>query len=317
MNLEKYAFVRGFNYQPPWGSNGRDIWLKFDANEYRRLIVCAKKAFPKLNVLRIWLSFDAWLENSDRCIENLNCAGKIIASEGLKFIPVYFNGWRSIPDFGGFTSETLGMIESNNWEPYRTYLKQASAALSESEAILIHDISNEPYNTVGDRPEGHRIVTAFLSDMAEELHCNSDLPVTVGSQGYAFETPINGCVSDIEMLSPFIDVVSVHPYSIWSGPLCEHREYLAKTLKLAENTDKPILVTECCWDGPSDKARGEIADTEFKNYTEAGIGFIAHALSTSGVADLHPKDAKNPLGYMIFMNLDGSIRQYHECFNKY
>ncbi len=35
--MPEYSSIRGFNFQPPWGSNGRDIWLeKFDPVEYRR-----------------------------------------------------------------------------------------------------------------------------------------------------------------------------------------------------------------------------------------------------------------------------------------
>ena len=79
---------------------------------------------------------------------------------------------------------------------------------------------------------------------------------------------------------------------------------------------RSILETECCWFAADDKARGELARFELDNYRQAGIGFLVHALSPSPVADLHPKNGITTGFYMPFMNLDGTIRPFHECFNE-
>ena len=103
MNIqEKYGYVRGFDFQPPWGSNGRDIWARFDEVEYRRLIQLGKQAFPKMNTIRVWLSFDAWYDDREQCIQNMRKEAQILAEESLKMIPVYCNGWHAVPDYVDF-----------------------------------------------------------------------------------------------------------------------------------------------------------------------------------------------------------------------
>ena len=80
-----FSNVRGIGFIPPWGSNGRDVWLeRFDAAEYRRLIQLGKKAFPKLNTLRIVFSMDAWYDNRELSVQNMRKAGEIVKSEGMK-----------------------------------------------------------------------------------------------------------------------------------------------------------------------------------------------------------------------------------------
>lgn len=313
---EKYSYVRGFNFQPPWGNNGHDIWLNFNENEYRRLISCAKQAFPNLNTLRVWLSFEAWYDGRERCIENIRKAGSIIAEEGLNMIPVYFNGWHSVPDFGGFTFGSLSIVKPLGWEPMKTYLRQACAALESTGAVLISDISNEPLNNALSQPDAVALIHDFLKSMADELHRLTSKPVCIGSQGYRFNTPLLGCDTDLDLFNDCVDVITVHPYSVCMTPKEKHKEYVQWLIEEADRLGKDILITECCWDAENDKTRGDIVRLELGNYKQLGIGFVVHALSPSPVADLHLKDGINPGFFMPFMYLDGTVRPYHEFFRE-
>ena len=78
--VKQYGSVRGFNFQPDWGSSGVTVWLKFDPEKYRRFIVRGKELFPVMNTLRIWLSFDAWCEDREAYLKNIKTAAKIIES---------------------------------------------------------------------------------------------------------------------------------------------------------------------------------------------------------------------------------------------
>lgn len=316
-SVEKYGYVRGFNFQPPWGSNGRDVWLRFDAKEYRRIIRCAKAAFPKLNTLRVWLSFEGWYDGRETFVENVRRAGEIIADEGLKMIPVYFNGWHSVPDFGGFTDEQLRALQPLGWHPMTVYLRNTAAALETTGAVLMSDISNEPLNNVLENEDAYGRVRAFMRDMAAILHEVSAMPVTIGSQGYFFDTPHLGAASDMELFAPFLDVISLHPYSVCMASVENHEAHVAKLVAETSRLGKPAIVTECCWDADGDKARGELVKLELSHYAAAGLGFCVHALSPSPVADMHEKDGINPSFFMPFMYLDGKIRPYHEVFNEY
>ena len=114
-----------------------------------------------------------------------------------------------------------------------------------------------------------------------------------------------------------MDVFTLYPYSVSMAPAEEHAEWLGRILETAEALGKPAIVTECCWGADTDEERGALVDLELRHYAEQGVGFLAHALYPSPVADLHPADGVNPGMYMPFLLKDGSIRPYHEVFNRY
>lgn len=315
MITETYRHIRGFNFQPPWGSNGRDVWLRFDGGEYRRILRRAKSLFPGMNTVRVWLSFDAWLDDRKAAAANMKAAGEILRELGLFMIPVYCNGWHSTPDFGGFTPEVLAAQEAIGFEPYRTYVRETAAALEETGAVLLQDISNEPLNNFVGNDEHCRRLHRFLAAMGETLRSVSGKPLTISSQCMALE--VCGFGNDVDFLQDIEDVITLHPYSVWSGPLETHRDYLQKVLDFCRPYDKPVIITECCWGASTDEERGRIVDTELRNYRDAGIGFVVHALAPSPVADLHPEDYGTGGLNMPFMTAEGAIRPFHDCYNKY
>src|ERR1700691_5135464 len=58
---QKYAGIRGFNYQPSWGSNGLEIWRRFDGALMDVELARGKRYFPGIHAIRLWLSWDACL----------------------------------------------------------------------------------------------------------------------------------------------------------------------------------------------------------------------------------------------------------------
>ncbi len=54
--LHEYSWVRGFNYQPSWGSHGIHIWNDFRAATFSKEVDLGLAHFPKVNTLRIWFS---------------------------------------------------------------------------------------------------------------------------------------------------------------------------------------------------------------------------------------------------------------------
>lgn len=324
--LQQYGFVRGFNFQPDWGSNGTAVWLKFDRERYRELIACGKELFPKMNTLRIWLSFDAWCEDPDSYLSNLKDAADIITEEGLRFIPVYFNGWFGIPVFGGFVPGQLSASKkTDDYANFRAYLRQSVQAVS-SGAILLHDVSNEPFNNAWGHQQMTEIVYDFLREMCKELRKVDDRPLTIGSQGSVrknkMEFPqITSKWGDIDLLAPFVDVVTLHPYCIPPMTADEHLRALTEVVEYIGSLCKPVIITECCWSGKTDEEHLSFIRTELPHYAQLGIGFIVHALSESPVADLHPLDDGRALGclglYMAFMDRNGQLRNGHELYNLY
>lgn len=314
-----YADVRGFDFQPPWGSNGRDIWLeRFDADEYRRLIRLGKKAFPKMNTLRVWYSLDAWYDNRELAVRNMRRAGEIIKSEGLKMIPVYFNNWHTVPDFGGLSHEILGS-GADGWRvPFGNYLTEVAQALEPLQVVLVHDICNEPLNNCLCWEEGTARVRNFVAKMSDYLHEVSRAPVTVGSQAGPWKRVTCGVDCDIDLFAPSVDVISCHPYLMMGREFGTREKYLDWIVEKAAKYGKPVLATECCIGAPTVTGRVEILRKELDGLARRRIGFIAHGLTPSPVADLHAQKPGQGNGFnMPFMDLDGNVRPGHEAFNDY
>ena len=322
----EYGYVRGFNFQPDWSTNGCGVWLKFAGDRYRKLIARGKELFPRLNTLRIWLSFDAWCEDRQKYLENVRAAAKIIRQEKLKFIPVYFNGWFGIPVFGGFVPEHLDWAKkTNGYANFILYLKESLEAVS-SDAILLHDVCNEPFNNSWRDRERTEIVLDFLSEMCRRIKKADSRPITIGSQGIqsvgTMDFPqIKSKWKDIDLLSEMIDVITLHPYIIDIEKSREHFERLKDALEYLRQIKKPVIITECCWAGKTDDERKVYLETELSHYSELGIGFLAHALSESPVADLHRLDDEAALSgsdlYMAFIDREGKMRKWHDIFNNY
>ena len=49
--------IKGFNYQPSYGSSGLELWRGFDAETIALELSGGKKYFPQMNALRWWLSW--------------------------------------------------------------------------------------------------------------------------------------------------------------------------------------------------------------------------------------------------------------------
>ena len=84
--MNEYSNVVGFNYQPSYAYNSYETWRFFDAEVFDREIGLGKKFFPKMNTIRLWLSYDAFRYEEDRQAENFETALKICDTHGCKVI---------------------------------------------------------------------------------------------------------------------------------------------------------------------------------------------------------------------------------------
>ena len=69
------AEVRGFNYHPSYSTGSLEDWILFDEAVWRRELVAAKQMFPRMNTLRIWLSWNAYCRMGDGFVA---AVGKVI-----------------------------------------------------------------------------------------------------------------------------------------------------------------------------------------------------------------------------------------------
>jgi hypothetical protein len=315
--IQDYSWVRGFNYQPSWGCHGLQIWNDFREATFIKEVELGLKHFPKLNVLRIWLSYDAHVADPPKFLAAAKRAAAILAERKLKMIPVLFNGWHSPVDFGGLTLEQMEMSQNkkSSFSPHRQYLQELIGAIAPSGNLLMYDVANEPFN-LGKRAPG--LIVDFLQAMARQIReLDSKTPISVGTQGcFGIGGP-----EDLDLLDPFVDVHAVHPYwiPIPRIPAEQHVKDFAKMVEHLKKLGKPAIATESCWGSNDDATRVQYIRHDLDLLKQAGIGFLPHALHHSWVADLHrPVPGRQwETMYMGFIEPDGSVRAGHEIYNEF
>ena len=306
-----YSAVRGFNYQPGYAKNGLDSWVdKFDPECIAKEMSWGKKHYPGINTLRVWLSFDAWLDDPEAMGKAFDTVIDIGGRLGLKFIPTLFNGWHSIPDFGGVTVEQVGFAKRlGMFEPY---LERIVGKHANDDRILLWDLCNEPFNSASEGSNR----TVMLDWLTECYHSCKSLgavaPVAVGA------TP---AIEHLAWLEPISDVITFHPYYAWNEWMTERsmfEDFLEECVRFGNQQGKPMIATETCWGSLDDAQRADNMAFELGALAKRGIGFTAHLMCHSKVADANRRwmgDFKGA-GYMAFIEADGSMRAGHEVFNK-
>lgn len=316
MGIDAYGWVRGFNYQPSWGSHGLQIWLDFKPDTYAMEIDRGLKYFPRMNALRIWMSYDAYIHDRQKYLNAVGDAYRILRERKIKIMPVLFNGWHTTPDFGGFSSGMLEITRKRGeWEVERRHAEDVAAIMSDTDDVLMFDLANEPFCDLW-REKEQLLARDFLQSLAGHLHrVAPKIPVTVGSWGIGREwRPL----WDIDLFSPFVDVISLHPY--WgTGLKDEHLKMIDELLSHLRKIRKPVIASECCWFSPNDDDAGrvEVIKHELGWMKREGIGFMPHALHHSLVADLHRKTYWPGMGCMQFIEADGTLRKGHEIYNEF
>ena len=66
LNNDTFSEIKGFGYQPSYGSNGFEIWNYFNPEKIEIEIKRGREYFPNANMLRLWLSFDAFVKNPEK-----------------------------------------------------------------------------------------------------------------------------------------------------------------------------------------------------------------------------------------------------------
>jgi hypothetical protein len=322
-----YSAVRGFNYQPSWGTTSLENWLQFDAGQFETELRRGKEHFPGINAVRYWLSWDAYFRRPDRFKAAFEEALAIADRLELKVVVCLLNRWHDVTgyDNGGVYLENF--LQPESWAYYRpeyqAYVEDLVGSFSGDQRIMVWDICNEPFSLVGLTDRTRPLIDAemiWLTELFEGVKANDSVtPVGVSVH------PNHGR-EGLERVIPISDVLLIHPYfqvpedQIWDDAArAAFVDEVAMMVDVGRQAGLPELVTETCWGARSDAAR--VANVEFTlgTLTRFGLGFMPYALHHSGVADLHrPEDGFVGLaGYAAFLEKDGSLRPGHGVFNNY
>ena len=234
---------------------------------------------------------------------------------GLKFVVTLFNGWHSWPPFGGITREQVGdwVGTATATDVFTPYVDAVVGAHAADPRVLLWDLCNEPMNSTS-AAEDQQTIIDWLGHIGECVRANgADAPICIGS------IPM---LSQIQMLEPLCDVITWHPYFAWNAWVKTPEQYLHgldDVLDFIRTTGKPMLVTETGWGAMDDAKRADVLRVELGALRDRGIGFLAHLLHHTLVADGHRQEY-GPIsnaGYMAFIEAGGSLRRHHEVFNEF
>jgi hypothetical protein len=327
LDNREYADIRGFNYQPSHGSHGMESWgTEFNPSLMKKELWSGKHHFPEMNTVRIWLSYDAYTRFPERFPERLGEVLDLGDDYDVEFIVTLFNGWHSYPDLGGLHPFSLERWHSGDEyeEVFEPYVEATAGTYADHDNVLMWDLCNEPtlsgqgIESVHDfEVDRSKTIYRFLETVYEQIQTyDPSAPTTVGT------------IPDtkaLELYEPITEVLTTHPYYIWNRdntPTSTEegfREFVDEAVRFANEVDKPLLGNETGWGALDDRKRAETLEVELGTQAEAGIGFTAHLLHHTPVADGHkpPYGPVSDPGYMAFVDPDGSIRPHHEVFNEY
>jgi Cellulase (glycosyl hydrolase family 5) len=310
----RYRDLRGFNYQPSYGSNGFELWQKFDLKTINKELTEGKHFFPQMNAVRLWLSWDSFIRRPDLFEQRFESALQGASTHGLAVMPVLFNRWHDyVLDYGGTYVEQLLLGNDRRAELFLPYLKSVVGKHAEDERIFAWDICNEPMLTrlsSSWTPSLRDVEYSWLKSIytsCKELGAKA--PLCVG-------TVPN--LEDVKFVEPISDIIATHPY--WHGEAKPaYEQSLDDYVEFANSVGKPLLASETCWGSLDDAQRVSIIRYTLRELKKRDIGWLAYLLHHSLIADAHRPEfgPTGKPGNLSFIEANGSLRPGHGVFNDF
>lgn len=314
-----WSKIRGFNYQPSYGSSGFELWQKFDPKTIEIELGRGKKFFPHINAIRLWLSWDSFKRDPKRFAANFDAALALADQAQLAVMPVLFNRWHDQSlDYGGVYLDHLlpGASWVYNAKLFDSYMEAIVGGHKDDRRILAWDLCNEPYSyatALATVPHLVSAETAWLKGLYDQCkRLAAAAPITVG---------IHPGVP-LDMIDPISDILSIHPYFMHNDPNANKAAYekkLDNEVVFANRVKKPLLATECCWGAVDDAVRVDSVRYTLTQLKKRNLGWLVYLLHHSLIADAHRAEF-GPLsmpGNLAFIEADGTLRPGHDVFNEF
>jgi hypothetical protein len=328
---KRYRDLRGFNYQPSYGSSGFELWQKFDLPTIDSELTQGKAHFPKISAIRLWLSWDSFIRNPKLFEAHLESALQCAASHGLAAMPVLFNRWHDyMLDYGGIYTDHFLLPMEKRRPLFRPYIDAVVGRHANDDRIFAWDMCNEPVLQGISASWTQNLRDAEYSWLADiYASCKAlgaKAPLCIGTDG----------MENLKLINPISDIFTIHPYFIHyleneAGKLNGAIEFdpielltkeldrLDRIVEFANQENKPVLASETCWGSMDDKKRVGIVESTLSELKKRDIGWLAYLLHHSLIADAHRAEfgPTDHAGYMAFIEADGSIRPGHQVFNEF
>lgn len=314
-----YSKIRGFNYQPSYGTSGFELWRKFDAATIDVELGRGKTYFPKMAAIRLWLSWDAFNRDPGQFAENFDTALATADKHGLIVMPVLYNRWHDkVLDYGGIYIDHF--LPRVSWvqreRMFRPYLEAIVGAHAKDRRVFAWDLCNEPFAYGCPPAEIPAIEKAEFAWLTETYKTCKELgaqaPICVGIHpGHK--------IPGIRRIEPISDLLTIHPYYVPPQAKTGYERLLDDYAAFAKKVGKSLLATETCWGALDDAKRVEIIRYTLTELKKRGIGWLVYLLHHSLIADAHRPEF-GPVGApgnLSFIEADGTLRPGHEVFNDF
>jgi hypothetical protein len=228
--------VRGAIYIPAKAFNAPQMWNEYDPAVARRDMGYAAKI--NLNGVRIWLSYEYWLQNPDELKRRFDDFLAACAENGIRVYPSLFEGcgipadteatiWNKDPLTGmAIKSPHPSVIETpEKWGRHRKYISWFMNNYKDDERLLAIEVMNEPHK---EYPEFAR----SMFKHAETLR--GTRPLTIGTTGINNHKTI---YSDLNL-----DIVQTHQNFPESTEILRQR--IEEAVAFGKEINKPVWVSE-------------------------------------------------------------------------
>lgn len=326
-----YRDLRGFNYQPSYGSSGFELWQKFDLQTIEIELAQGKRLFPRMGAIRLWLSWDSYIRNPKLFESHFESSLQCAANHGLVVMPVLFNRWHDyMLDYGGIYTDHILLPNKKRSLLFRPYLESVVGNHARDARIFAWDMCNEPVLRGISSTWTQSMCDAeysWLSDIYSVCKSiGARAPLCIGTDG----------LENLKLINSISDMFAIHPYfshyldneaeklngeiEFDADPfLSKDLERLDSIVEYANQVKKPLLASETCWGSLDDKKRMMIVQTTLNALKMRGIGWLAYLLHHSLIADAHRPEfgPMDHAGYMAFIEANGSLRPGHQVFNDF
>ncbi len=325
-----YARIKGFNYQPSYGSNGFELWQTFDPTIIDQELGRGKTYFPGMTAVRVWLSWDAFIHGPEQFAANFDTMLAIAATYDLVVMPVLFNRWHNhFLDYGGIYIDHFlpGVSWVQKEKMFAPYVDMVVGRHARDTRVFAWDLCNEPFSyscPPADIPAIFAAEYRWLENLYQTCkELGAEAPLTIGIH------PMHRR-EGLERIEPISDILSIHPY--WTpsrhGPPDQPQPDADKTtyeqllddyVAVATRVNKPLLATETCWGSLDDAERVDIIRYTLGELKKRDIGWLAYLLHHSLIADAHRPEfgpVAEP-GNLAFIECDGALRPGHDIFNDF
>lgn len=259
LSRDYFDSICGAVYIPTRAYNAFQQWRDYSSEVTERDLGYAQSV--NVNSLRVWMSYEYWLTNSDEFERKFEDFLRIADGKGIRVMPSLFECCGREPSeehindtdqFTGTAVRSPGTEITNDekrWnEPFQ-FVDWFLDRYKDDERILAIEVTNEP-KTVEDHLFG-------LALLKKVKGAGGTIPVTLGGQE----------LCDNILYRDYIDIYQTHENIILSE--CSLRSHLSRIQMIEEIDKKPIWITE------------------WQRLRKSGVGFDSEYVAKDELRPLH------------------------------